>query len=231
MPGLKPFEVRKAAPGAGAPARAAGPYFLRPQSTPKPPRLPHAITRFLANAWYDRDSRLLIVVSTRCGNGDGTWAVRPVFSGPPRDWRRPLVEFASDPPAIRLGAWIVASALIALAAGQGRPLIRNLAQAGVLGVLGMLSAQFETQSRATVILDSPVATTITGRVERREGDGRGRWRYIISLSLSQTQSPGTLSLPRTAALSRLSKGKSLHQIDSIRLTSSSINGEGRSRRT
>ncbi|WP_244598741.1 ComEC/Rec2 family competence protein [Rhizobium tubonense] len=45
----------------------------------------------------------------------------------------------------------------------------------------MLLAQWQTWSAATIMLDSPVTTTVTGRVERREIDDRGRWRYIIDV--------------------------------------------------
>ena len=51
------------------------------------------------------------------------------------------------------------------------------------------------------------------------------------VALAPSRPPPTLSSPRTAVLSQLSKGRSLHPIDPIRLTSSSINGEGRSRRS
>lgn len=58
--------------------------------------------------------------------------------------------------------------------------IASLALALFLG--GMMLAQFETWRRSTVILDSPVTTMITGRVERLEPDGQGRWRYIVRLA-------------------------------------------------
>jgi competence protein ComEC len=52
----------------------------------------------------------------------------------------------------------------------------------LLFVGGMLSAQIETWRAKTLILDSAVTTTVTGRVERREGDGQGRWRYILDVT-------------------------------------------------
>lgn len=57
-------------------------------------------------------------------------------------------------------------------------LIKSLA----LVAFGMLLADFETRRVGTVILDTPVTTTITGTVERRELDARGNWRYVIALN-------------------------------------------------
>ncbi|RFB95399.1 hypothetical protein B5K11_10760 [Rhizobium leguminosarum bv. trifolii] len=62
-----------------------------------------------------------------------------------------------------------------------RSLLRATLLALALVVCGMLCAQFESWRASTVILDSSVTTTLTGRVERREGDGRGRWRYILAV--------------------------------------------------
>jgi ComEC/Rec2-related protein len=76
---------------------------------------------------------------------------------------------------------LVLSACVWLA-GRGRPVARAVFVALALVACGMLSAQAESWRRATVVLDSAVTTTLTGRVERREGDGRGRWRYVLAVS-------------------------------------------------
>ncbi|WP_405049525.1 ComEC/Rec2 family competence protein [Rhizobium sp. BK176] len=188
MPGLKPFEVTKAVPAADASARAAEPSLLLNRSAAK---LLPAMRTQSSIAWPTR-----IKAATRDWaswlQGSATaemehgrlFLFSPVFLGAGAVlW----FELASDPPTMRLMAWVVVLAPVAMAAGQGRPFVRSSALAGLLCVAGMLSAQYETRSRATVILDTPVTTTITGRVERREGDGAGRWRYI--LSISATQSP------------------------------------------
>ncbi|OWV94375.1 hypothetical protein ATY81_13150 [Rhizobium sp. R72] len=94
-------------------------------------------------------------------------------------------ELESDLPERRMVAWFAAFALVVLAAGRGRRLVRNAPLGGLLCVAGCSRAS--SKLGATVILDTAVTTTTTGRVERREGDGRGRWRYI--LSVSSTQSP------------------------------------------
>ncbi|MDR9782368.1 ComEC/Rec2 family competence protein [Rhizobium redzepovicii] len=73
-------------------------------------------------------------------------------------------------------------AVVVLAAGPSRPVLRASFLALALFACGMLSAQFESWRASTVILDSSVTTTVTGRVERREGDGRGRWRYILAVT-------------------------------------------------
>ncbi len=68
-------------------------------------------------------------------------------------------------------------------------------------LLGMLLADFETRRAGTVVLDTPVTTTITGTVARREVDARGYWRYVVDLTA--TADP-TLSRPpqRISVLSR-----------------------------
>lgn len=48
-------------------------------------------------------------------------------------------------------------------------------------LLGMLLADLETRRAGTVVLDTPVTTTITGTVTRREVDARGDWRYMVRL--------------------------------------------------
>ncbi|NSY48100.1 ComEC/Rec2 family competence protein [Agrobacterium tumefaciens] len=68
-------------------------------------------------------------------------------------------------------------------------------------LLGMLLADLETRRAGTVVLDTPVTTTITGTVARREVDARGYWRYVVDLTA--TADP-TLSRPpqRISVLSR-----------------------------
>lgn len=69
-------------------------------------------------------------------------------------------------------------------------------------LLGMLLADFETRRAGTVVLDTPVTTTITGTVARREVDARGYWRYVVRLTA--TEAP-TLSRP-PQTISVLSRG-------------------------
>jgi len=64
--------------------------------------------------------------------------------------------------------------------------IRMFVAALALVTAGVAAAQFETWRAGTVLLDSAVTTTVTGRVERRESDGRGGWRYLLSLQATET---------------------------------------------
>ncbi|NLS06805.1 ComEC family competence protein [Rhizobium sp. P32RR-XVIII] len=68
---------------------------------------------------------------------------------------------------------------------RNREVLRAVLTALVLIVCGILAAQFETRRAATLMLDSAVTTTLTGRVERREGDGRGGWRYVLSVRATE----------------------------------------------
>ncbi|TCL74010.1 ComEC/Rec2 family competence protein [Rhizobium sp. BK251] len=63
--------------------------------------------------------------------------------------------------------------------------LRPILAACALIVAGMLLAQLETFRAATVVLDSAVTTTITGKVERREADGAGRWRYLLAVKSTE----------------------------------------------
>ncbi len=186
MPGLKLFEMKESLPGADVSPRAPEPFLLQSQSAPKQPRtfrtqsLVPWPTR-VKTAIRSSSSALRRAVATETDHGR-FFLFSPVFLGAGAIcW----FELQSDPPLLRLLAWLAVFTVIAQVAGRGRSLIRNFGVAGVLCVLGMFSAQFETRSTATVILDAPVTTTLTGRIERREGSGDGRWRYIISVSGTQ----------------------------------------------
>jgi predicted membrane metal-binding protein len=63
--------------------------------------------------------------------------------------------------------------------------LRHLLFAGMLLCSGMALAQCETWRASTVMLDSAVTTTITGRIERREADDKGRWRYVVALEATE----------------------------------------------
>lgn len=71
-------------------------------------------------------------------------------------------------------------------------------KATALFLFGMLLADWETGKAGTIMLDTPVTTTITGTVERRELDARGSWRYVVALKSTSspelTRPPGRISL-------------------------------------
>jgi competence protein ComEC len=116
-----------------------------------------------------RHGRLILLSPVFLGAGSGTWFLA-----------------SSDFPA----ASVVPSLLVLIIAvalcGYGRTRLRAALLALLLFVAGMVSAQVETWRAQTLILDSAVTTTLTGRVERREGDGPGRWRYILAVNDTQT---------------------------------------------
>ncbi|KQV81371.1 ComEC/Rec2 family competence protein [Rhizobium sp. Root1220] len=99
----------------------------------------------------------------------------------------------ADPSVVALSAWLGIFAAVIVVARFERSIVRKSALIGLLFVCGMFSAQFETWRAATVMLDSSVTTTVTGRVERREGDGKGRWRYIVAVA--DTQAPSLARPP------------------------------------
>ncbi|WP_434713028.1 ComEC family competence protein [Rhizobium sp. YTUHZ045] len=101
---------------------------------------------------------------------------------------------ASDFPLVASLFCLLVSAAAVFLTGPSRPALRASFMALALFAGGMLSAQFESWRASTVILDSSVTTTVTGRVERREGDGRGRWRYI--LAVAGTEAPELKRPPR-----------------------------------
>jgi hypothetical protein len=104
--------------------------------------------------------------------------ISPVFLGAGAvAWFR----FDADVALTRLSAWFAALLFVMLAAGIRRMIVRRAALACLLCVVGMSAAQLETWRAGTVILDSAVTTTLTGRVERRKGtitaDGATSWPY------------------------------------------------------
>ncbi|ANL65665.1 ComEC/Rec2-related protein [Rhizobium phaseoli] len=101
---------------------------------------------------------------------------------------------ATDVPLVPSLLCLSVLMLAGLVAGRSRPALRAMFLALALVACGMLCAQFESWRASTVILDSSVTTTVTGRVERREGDDRGRWRYI--LAVTGTEAPEVKRPPR-----------------------------------
>ncbi|WP_064691490.1 ComEC/Rec2 family competence protein [Rhizobium aegyptiacum] len=101
---------------------------------------------------------------------------------------------ATDIPVVPSLLGLLALAVAVLVAGRGRPALQATLLAFALVLCGMLCAQFESWRASTVMLDSAVTTTITGRVERREGEDRGRWRYI--LAVTGTAAPEVKRPPR-----------------------------------
>ncbi|MFK0383087.1 ComEC/Rec2 family competence protein [Agrobacterium sp. NPDC090273] len=116
-------------------------------------------------------------------------------------------SFAESPSSIFVALFFIVAAALALLLRHRTGWTAKICAFGAFALLGMLLADLETRRAATVMLDTPVTTTITGTVERREVDARGYWRYLIAVSA--TEGP-TLSRPpeKVSVLSR-SKGEAI----------------------
>ncbi len=97
-------------------------------------------------------------------------------------------ELEADPPVMAMAAAFAVLAACLLLKREAGPLLRHLLLVGTLVLAGMLLAQWQAWRAATVMLDTPVTTTVTGRVEEREADARGRWRYILEVRSTQAPS-------------------------------------------
>jgi ComEC/Rec2-related protein len=86
----------------------------------------------------------------------------------------------------------------ALLLARERQAMRALAAALCLMMAGAVAADWECRRIHSVLLDSPVTTTIRGRVETREADGLGRWRYRIRIE--ETQGPRLKRPPEVIAI-------------------------------
>lgn len=103
----------------------------------------------------------------------------------------------SPPAAIVLGPALALLAVALLLAA--RDTVAHAAVGGAcLLVAGMLCAEWETRRLATVILDQPLVTTVTGVVERREQGAAGEWRY--TLRITSTAEPTVRRPPLRANL-------------------------------
>lgn len=122
--------------------------------------------------------------------------------------------FLFVPVCLGLGAaiWFTASAppsplsmlvlTVLLGAALWRSAARSAASVVLSGLLliqiGMLLANWETSRLATIILDQPVVTQVTGVVERREQGAGGEWRYV--LRLTETANPLIRRSPHRVSL-------------------------------
>ncbi|MGV3553252.1 ComEC/Rec2 family competence protein [Rhizobium sp.] len=80
-----------------------------------------------------------------------------------------------------------------------RPVIAAGLSAIALLCSGALLAAWETAQADTVILDSPVTTTVSGMVIGREAVAGGRWRYVVAVSA--TEKPTLKRAPLQVTLS------------------------------
>ncbi|MBY3083959.1 ComEC family competence protein [Rhizobium laguerreae] len=158
-------------------------------ATPLRHRLPAAASQLLRAGMRmlgeEADhGRLLLFSPVFLGTGSAVWFLA-----------------ASDFPLIASLLCLLALTVAVVIASRSRTAVRATLLALALVACGMVSAQLESWRISTVILDSAVTTTVTGRVERREGDGRGRWRYI--LAVTGTEAPQVKRPPeRITAIAR-----------------------------
>ncbi|RUM05734.1 ComEC/Rec2 family competence protein [Rhizobium chutanense] len=168
---LRPEAGSDLADPPGLPAHAVVAQPARTQAqTPLRHRLPAAATQSLrAGARMLGEEadhgRLLLFSPVFLGAGSAFWFLA-----------------ASDFSLVASLLCLLVPAAAVFLVGASRPALRATFLALALFAGGMLSAQFESWRASTVILDSYVTTTVSGRIERREGDGRGRWRYILAVT-------------------------------------------------
>ena len=87
-----------------------------------------------------------------------------------------------EPSLVAVGLFLVAALWPAWRLRYREDWVALAAGAAVLVPAGMLLAALESARLATVVLDAPVTTHVTGRVLSRESDGRGAIRYRVALS-------------------------------------------------
>ena len=118
-----------------------------------------------------------------------------------------------DPPAFLIVV-ILPLSLLALLVVPPLGRIRIFLLAFSLLLVGAAAAEFETWRRATVILDTPVTTSVVGEVHRREPAGEGRWRYFIRVTA--TERPVLKRPPEDVVLLARAKHRPLEAGDVLR---------------
>ena len=101
-----------------------------------------------------------------------------------------ILWFKADidpPPQTVFAALLILAGSFRLKREAGR-VFRHILFAGMLVCLGMALAQWESWRASTVMLDSAVTTTVTGRIERRESYDNGRWRYVVKVETTEKPS-------------------------------------------
>jgi ComEC/Rec2-related protein len=79
-----------------------------------------------------------------------------------------------------------------------RPVVFAACASAALLCVGALLAAWESARAGTVILDTPVTTTITGVVTSREAIASGRWRYVVEVA--GTDKPNLKRMPTRVTL-------------------------------
>ncbi|TWF49835.1 ComEC/Rec2 family competence protein [Neorhizobium alkalisoli] len=103
-----------------------------------------------------------------------------------------------DPPFWTLVFFLVVTSVATCLTRHRHGAAGYIWSAALLFSIGMILGQLETWRHATVILDSPVTTEVTGIIDRREVDAEGRWRYL--LRVEQTAAPRLARAPERVSL-------------------------------
>jgi competence protein ComEC len=98
---------------------------------------------------------------------------------------------------------LVLSLALVFFAGHFRPMARTVGLVGGLLAAGALLAVTQAFRTETVVLDTPVTTTIRGIVRGKEADAEGRWRYEIRLL--ETEKPALKRQPLNIKITALGK--------------------------
>lgn len=105
---------------------------------------------------------------------------------------------AETPSAAYLGFIFLLFSACARSLRYRRPAVASICAATALLCAGALLAAWETSRAGTVILDSPVTTTVTGMVTSREAVAGGRWRYVVEVT--GTEDPSLRRAPLRVTL-------------------------------
>lgn len=172
------------------PARVREATALRP--TPRGPK--PSFTRFNAQRALWRLRHSLVAAFEEEAAYGHLFLLYPVFMIIGAVW---WFSEPADPPAIRLIAWALVLLPLVFLTRHMAPQVHVPVRLAFFVLAGALAASLQTARSQTVVIDSPISTTITARVIDVEMREAGRWRYTVEIL--KTEKP-RLKRPPTAAL-------------------------------
>lgn len=95
--------------------------------------------------------------------------------------------------AIQIGPLpILLAVAVCLGVGMARrgTLLSSAATVLAVAALGALAADLEVRRVDTILLDSPVTTTVSGTVRARDIDEEGHWRYVVDVASTRDPALG-----------------------------------------
>lgn len=158
----------------------------RGQTATRPARLHRHIARIvgLVRSWVGEEvefGHVFYWSPVFLGVGAASWFVAP-----------------ETPSAAYIAALLLIFSACAFAIRYRRPGASAACASIALVCAGSLLAAWETGRAGTVILDSAVTTTVTGRVVGRESVAGGRWRYVVEMT--GTEKPSLKRAPARVTL-------------------------------